>query len=121
MSPKVDLKGFYEKDVPEMHRHSWSDDELPSRFKKLGEIHLKTGDLVTWDEHPDAQYKGEYYTPAYVNKHQGIVLATKWFRTYMDNAHGFYERSDACSPMILVLWGDGETTSTSQSCLVKLS
>lgn len=121
MSISIDFKKFYEEDIPEPYRNSWLIDALPNGFKKLSEAYLEIGDAVTWEEHPDAHHKGQYYTPAYVHKHHGIVLATKWFRINMTVMTGLYtKRTDTFSPMALILWGDGETTSTSQSCLVKL-
>lgn len=48
------------------------------------------------------------------NKHVGLVLMTRWVLADWDR---FDKKEPKVFPEALILWGDGETTNTSQSCL----
>ena len=95
-------------------RAAWPIEEPPPLFQRSCDPTLRPGDLVCWVEHPDAKLKDGWYTPIWRDKHVGLVLMTRWVLADWDK---FDKKEPKIYPEALILWGDGETTNTSQSCL----
>lgn len=97
-----------------LYRTSWPISEPPGEWFRADEPTIKPGDLVSWKKHPDADLAPGWFTPAFRNKHVGLVLMTRWVLADWDRID---KKEPKIFPEALVLWGDGETTNTSQSCL----
>ncbi len=96
------------------HRTAWPISSPPPGWERSCEPTLKPGDLICWTRHPDADLKEGWYTPMWRNKHVGLVLMTRWVLADWDR---FDKKEPKVFPEALILWGDGETTNTSQPCL----
>jgi hypothetical protein len=97
-----------------IYRTSWPIGEPPSDWERSDDPTLKPGDLVGWKVHPDAGLSPGWYTPAFRDKHIGLVLMTRWV---LADWVRFDKKDPKIFPEALVLWGDGDTTNTNQSCL----
>lgn len=96
------------------YRTCWPIDDPPEDWERSCEPTLKPGDLVGWVRHPDADLSPGWYTPIWRDKHVGLVLMTRWVLADWMR----HDKEDPkLYPEALILWGDGETTNTSQSCL----
>lgn len=111
-----DLESYEQREEwrgPE-HRTAWPISSPPPGWERSCEPTLKPGDLIGWVRHPDADLEDGWYTPMWRNKHVGLVLMTRWVLADWDR---FDKKEPKVFPEALVLWGDDETTNTSQSCL----
>lgn len=111
-----DLESYEQREEWRRHsyRSAWPIAEPPDRWERGCEPTLKPGDLVGWVKHPDSDLREGWYTPAWRDKHVGLVLMTRWVLADWLN----YDRKDLkLYPEALILWGDGDTTNTSHQCL----
>lgn len=99
------------------YKSAWPIDDPPSNFHRRDEPTLNPGDLVGWVKHPDADLKEGWYTPMWRDKHNGLVLMTRWVVADWLSHEG---KEPDLFPEALILWNDGDTTNTSQACLQKL-
>ena len=111
-----DLESYEQRETwrQSVYRAAWPIEEPPSLFQRSCDPTLRPGDLVGWVEHPDAKLKDGWYTPIWCDKHVGFVLMTRWVLADWDK---FDKKEPKIYPEALILWGDGGTTNTSQSCL----
>lgn len=111
-----DLESYEQREEwrKSIYRTAWPIDAPPSNWERSGEPTLKPGDLVGWVKHPDADLKDGWHTPAWRNKHVGLVLMTRWM---LADWLKLDKKEPKLFPEALVLWGDGGVTNTSHPCL----
>lgn len=96
------------------YRDRWPIASPPPEWERSDEPTVKPGDLVAFKVHPDDGLAEGWYTPIWRNKRIGLVLMTRWvLADWMRHD----KKEPKLYPEALILWGDGETTNTSQSCL----
>jgi hypothetical protein len=96
------------------YRTAWPISSPPDEWLRSGEPTIQPGDLVGWIKHPDADLKEGWYTPAFRDKHVGLVLMTRWI---LADWMRFDGKAATLVPEACILWGDGDVTNTSHSCL----
>ena len=101
-----------------VYRTAWPIDTPSPLFQRSCEPTLQPGDLISWMKHPDAGLMDGWYTPRWRDKHVGLVLMTRWVLADWLAHEG---KEMKIFPEALILWGDGETTNTSQSLLKVLN
>lgn len=92
----------------------WLPIEEKTPVPNRGEPHLIPGNLVTWADHLFETTSAKYYH----NKRVGTVLECRWCLADWMRTEG---KEVDYFPEAVVLWNDGETTNTSQACLIKIS
>lgn len=86
--------------------------EKPPLKTRGGKPFLKKGDLVQWQKDPSA--RGRWFD----EKTVGTVLEARWCLADWMRSEG---KEVDYYPEAVILWNDGDTSNTSQNCLVKIT